>query len=45
MQVYAGVEVYLHTFLTLALDEEWSASHPNRFNLEEITQKRTGQEA
>jgi hypothetical protein len=32
MKTYWGVEVYLHTFLTSALDGgEWSASHPGRF--------------
>jgi len=30
MEVYAGVEIYLHSFLTLALDQgEWSTSHPD----------------
>jgi hypothetical protein len=31
MKMYWGVEVYLHAFLTSALDEsEWSASHPGQ---------------
>jgi len=32
MMTYEGVEVYLHAFLTSALDGgEWSASGPDRF--------------
>jgi hypothetical protein len=32
MNMYGGVEVRLHAFLTLALvGGEWSASHPGRF--------------
>jgi hypothetical protein len=32
MKAYWGMEVYLHSFLTLALDgDEWSASRPCRF--------------
>jgi hypothetical protein len=32
MEVYWGVEVWLHEFLTSALDGgEWSASRPGRF--------------
>jgi hypothetical protein len=32
MKVYGGVDVYIHTFLTLALaGGEWSASCPGRF--------------
>jgi len=30
--MYGGVDIQLHTFLTLALDGgEWSASHPSHF--------------
>jgi hypothetical protein len=29
------MEVYLHSFLTLALDVEWSASRPGHFTREE----------
>jgi hypothetical protein len=32
MKVYWGVELWLHAFLTSALDgDEWSASSPGRF--------------
>jgi hypothetical protein len=32
MKVYRGMEVYIHEFLTSALDgSEWSASRPGRF--------------
>jgi hypothetical protein len=32
MKAYGGVEVYIHVFLTLALDGgEWSASRPGHF--------------
>jgi len=32
MKAYRGVEIELHSFLTLELDGgEWSASHPSRF--------------
>jgi hypothetical protein len=32
IKMYGGVEVQLHVFLTLVLDEdEWSASHPSHF--------------
>jgi len=32
MKTYEGVEVQLHAFLTLVLDEgKWSASHPGHF--------------
>jgi hypothetical protein len=35
MKTYRGVEIQLHTFLTLALDGgEWSASHPSHFTPE-----------
>jgi hypothetical protein len=31
-KVYGGVEIYLHSFLTLALDQgEWSTSHLDGF--------------
>jgi len=30
MKTYGGMEVPIHAFLTLELDE-WSASHPGRF--------------
>jgi hypothetical protein len=37
MKMYRGVEMYLHTFWTLALDRgEWSASHPDNFSPREI---------
>jgi hypothetical protein len=36
MKTYWGVEVYLHAFLTSALDGgEWSASRPGRFTPKE----------
>jgi hypothetical protein len=36
MKMYVGVKVYLHAFLTSALDgNEWSASHPGPFTLRE----------
>jgi hypothetical protein len=36
MKAYLGVEVYLHTFLTSAIDGcEWSTSRPGRFILRE----------
>jgi hypothetical protein len=38
MKTYRGMEVYLHAFLTLALDgDEWSDSRPGRFKPGEIT--------
>jgi hypothetical protein len=40
------VEVYLHAFLTSALDgAEWLASHPGCFTLHESTPVPTGKEA
>jgi len=36
IKVYRGVEVQLHSFLTLALDGgEWSATHPGHFHARE----------
>jgi hypothetical protein len=36
MEAYWGVEIYLHAFLTSALDGgEWSASRPGRFTRRE----------
>jgi hypothetical protein len=36
MKTYWGVEIYLHAFLTSALDGgEWSASRPGRFTSRE----------
>jgi hypothetical protein len=32
MNTYAGVEVQFHTFVTSALEDEWSASCPSFFN-------------
>jgi hypothetical protein len=41
-----GVEVYLHKFVTLALNDEWSVSCPSHFTLEESGPSTpTGQEA
>jgi hypothetical protein len=38
MQMYEGVEVSLHTFLTLVLaGGKWLASYPSRFTPEERT--------
>jgi len=38
MKAYWGVEVYLHAFLTFALDgDEWSASRSGRFTPRERT--------
>jgi len=35
MKTYGGVEVQLHSFITLALDgDEWSAWCPNHFTLQ-----------
>jgi hypothetical protein len=43
MQMYGGMEVWFHAFLTLALDGgEWLTPHPNHFTSEEITQVLTG---
>jgi hypothetical protein len=40
MKIYGRVEVYLHAFLNLALDEgEWSASRPFRFTPGERAQR------
>jgi hypothetical protein len=36
MEAYWGIEIYLHVFLTSALDEgEWSASRPVHYILRE----------
>jgi hypothetical protein len=46
MKTYEGVEIYLHAFLTSALDEgEWTFSRPSRFPLREYPPVATGQEA
>jgi hypothetical protein len=34
MKAYAGVDIYIHIFLTSALGGEWSASRPGRFDLD-----------
>jgi hypothetical protein len=46
MQTYGGEEVWLHAFLTSALDEdEWLASGPGRFTPKERAPRPSGQEA
>jgi hypothetical protein len=46
MEANWGVEVYLHVFLTSALDgSQWSASSPGRFTPREITLVSIGYEA